>query len=98
MPLTPMRGRSGGMLPTKSPDPHIIALLLNALSLRAASTVHLYNLFATLLEQRHLSEVDQGLPTNRSGDHRRKKDTVVYHPCLSEGRHPPRSSEYASDH
>ena len=35
MPLTSMGGRSYGILPTKTLDPHIIALVLDASSLRA---------------------------------------------------------------
>ena len=41
-----------------------------------------------LLEQRHLSQVDQCSSANRSEDRWRDRNAVVYRPYLSEDRHP----------
>ena len=87
--FTLLRGSSCRISLTNSLDPHIIALVLDALSLRAASPAYSNTLFATL---------DQGQPANRFGDRRRKRNAVIHRPCLYEDRNPPRLLEYASDH
>ena len=85
-----MRGSSCGIPFTYSLNLHIIALVLDALSLRAdlQPTRTPYSL--RLLESRHLSEVAECPPENRSGDFQRKRNAVICRPCLCEDRHPPR--------